>query len=88
MAGCNCKRGKGTLNNVNNPDYIQIAQEVFNRVISGKEIQDLNDLDKVEIMGVYSSLYPNSSGTPSIESAIEHIKVGIEMFNTKYGRRK
>lgn len=84
---CNCKRGKGTLNNLNNPDYIQIAQEVYNRVILGKTIEDLTDLDKIEIMGAYTSLYPNSKGTPTIESAIEHIRVGIEMFNQKYGKR-
>ena len=85
--GCNCKRGKGTLNNVNSPDHIKIAQEVYNRVILGKTIEDLTDLDKIEIMGAYNSLYPNSNGTPTIESAIEHIKVGIEMFNQKYGKR-
>ena len=84
---CNCKRGKGTLNNLNSPDHIQSAKEVFNRIISVKTIQDLDDLDKVEIMGVYSSLYPNSNGTPSVENAIEQIKAGIEMFNIKYGRK-
>lgn len=85
--GCNCKRGKGTLNNLNSPDHIQSAQEVYNRIISVKTIEDLDDLDKVEIMGVYASLYPNSNGTPSIENAIEQIKSGIEMFKIKYGRK-
>ena len=86
--GCNCKRGDRKLNNINSPDHIQVAQEVYNRVIQGRDIEDLTDIDKIEIMGAYSSLYPNSSGTPSIADAIENIKIGIEMYNVRYTRRK
>lgn len=86
--GCSCKRGKGTINNLSSPDHIQIAKDVFNSIISQKTIEELTDLDKVEIMGAYATLYPNASGTPSLENAINEIKTGIELYDVKYRRRR
>jgi hypothetical protein len=89
MSGCNCK-GKGSkqmINNLNSPDHISHAQEVYERVISTKTIEEFNQYDKIEIMGSYATLYPASSQTPTLEDAINKIKEGIELYNVKYKRR-
>ena len=87
--GCNCKGGKKqVINNLDNPDHIQNAKQVVESIISVKEIQDLNELDKIEIMGAYYGLYPSSSIKPSVEDAINQIKIGIEIYGTKYTRRR
>ena len=87
--GCNCKGGKKQVtNNLDSPDHIQVGKSVFNSIISQKSIEDLNDLDKIEIMGAYATLYPNSSATPSIGDAINQIKTAIELFDVKYSRKR
>ena len=86
--GCNCKGGKKQVtNNLDSPDHIQVGKNVFNSIISQKTIEDLNDLDKIEIMSAYGTLYPNSSATPSIEDAVNQIKTAIELYDVKYKRR-
>jgi hypothetical protein len=86
---CNCKGGKKRIiNNLDSPDHIKNAEEVYNRVILGKDISTFNELDIIEIMEAYKSLYPNSSATPSVESAINEIKTGIEVYNVKYSRKR
>ena len=85
---CNCKGGKKQItNNLDSPDHIQVGKNVFNSIISQKTIEDLNDLDKIEIMSAYGTLYPNSSATPSIEDAVNQIKTAIELYDVKYKRR-
>ena len=76
------------INNLDSPDHIQVGKSVFNSIISQKSIEDLNDLDKIEIMGAYATLYPNSSATPSIGDAINQIKTAIELFDVKYSRKR
>ena len=61
---------------------------MFDSIISKKTIEDLNDLDKIEIMDAYATLYPNSSAQPSIEDAVNQIKTAIELFDVKYTRRR
>jgi hypothetical protein len=87
--GCNCKKGtKQVINNLDNPDHIQNAKQVIESIINVKDIQTLNDLDIIEIMGAYYGLYPSSSIKPSVEDAINQIKIGIEIYGTKYTRRR
>ncbi len=89
---CNCKGNgkKSNLNNLNNIDFINYAKQVYNDVIVGKTLEEYSDLDKVEIVSAYSSLYPNSSIIPGIEDAIRNIKDGIEQFdnNNSYQKTK
>ena len=86
--GCNCKGGKKQItNNLDSQDHIQVGKNVFNSIISKKTIEDLDDLDKIEIMGAYATLYPNSSATPNIGDAINQIKTAIELYDVKYRRR-
>ena len=85
---CNCKGGKKQMvNRLDSPDHIQYAKEVYNRVVSSKTTQEFNDLEKVEIIGAYATLYPSSSQTPSIEEAIKQIKQGIELYDVRYTRK-
>jgi hypothetical protein len=87
--GCNCKGGRKQItNNLDSPDHIQVGKNVFDSIISKKTIEDLNDLDKIEIMSAYGTLYPNSSATPSVEDAVNQIKTAIELFDVKYTRRR
>jgi len=87
--GCNCKGGrKQVVNNLDNPDHIQNAKNIVESIISVKDTQDLTDLDKIEIMGAYYGLYTSSSIKPSVEDAINQIKIGIEIYGTKYTRRR
>jgi hypothetical protein len=87
--GCNCRGGKKVVhNNLDNPNYIENAKQVVESIISVKEIQDITDLDIVEIMGAYYGLYPSSSIKPTVEDAINQIKIGIEIYGTKYTRRR
>ena len=75
-------------NNLSSPDHIQYGKDVYNRVVVPNTTKEFNDLDKVEIMQAYGSLYPNSSVTPSLDDAISKIKEGIELYDVKYTRRK
>ena len=87
--GCNCRGGKKVVhNNLDNPNYIENAKNIVETIISVKQIQDLTDLDIIEIMGAYYGLYPSSSIKPSVEDAINQIKIGIEIYGTKYTRRR
>ena len=87
--GCNCKGGsKQITNRLDSPDHIQYGKDVYNRVVLTNTTQEFSDMDKIEIMGAYATLYPSSSQTPSIEDAINKIKEGIELFDVKYTRRK
>ena len=55
--GCNCGKGKKQItNNLDNPDHIQNAKNIVESIINVKTIEDLNDLDKIEIMGAYYGL--------------------------------
>ena len=51
-----------------------------------KTIEEIDDLDRVIIMETYKLLYPSSSATPSLEEAINQIKIGIEVYDVKYRR--
>ena len=86
---CNCK-GNGkqqVINNVYNIDVVNYAKEIDTRIISAKNVSDYTDVDKVEVMGAYASLYPASSVTPSIEEAINQIRIGIQLYDSKQQRR-
>ena len=83
----NCKKGKKqVLNNLDSPDHVNLAREVFRSIILNKEITDFTDYDKIEINMAYLSLYPNVKGEPSIEDMVGGIKQGIELYDVKYRR--
>jgi hypothetical protein len=86
---CNCK-GKGksqVMNNLDNVDVINYAKQIYQNIILPNTTGEYSDLDKIEIIGAYSSLYPNAKTTPSVADAIEHIKIGIELYDDKQRKR-
>ena len=81
--GCNCKSGKSKpLNNVNNQDTLKVVKEIFDRVISGKDISEFDDFDKLEIFNAYSMLYPNSSQQPDTTDAVNKITHALQFLKT------
>jgi hypothetical protein len=85
MACSKCGKKK-VMNNLRNVDYINQAKEIYRDVIMNKTIEEIDDLDRVIIMETYKLLYPSSSATPSLEEAINQIKIGIEVYDVKYRR--
>lgn len=83
MSCSRCKQKK-IVNNLDSPDHIKIVKEIYNDVILKGE--PYSELDNLEIYRAYETLYPNSSSTPSIQDAINKIKIGIEVYGTKYKR--
>ncbi len=84
---CNCKKGKSqVINNVYNVDVVNYAKDIYNNIISTKTMEEYTDVDKVEIMSAYASLYPASSITPSLEEAINQIKIGINLYEVRKRR--
>ncbi len=84
---CNCKGGrKQVINNLDSPDHVKLAKDVFNSVISGKDMTTITDLDLLEISNAYLSLYPNVKGTPTLDEMVGGIKQGIELYDVKYRR--
>lgn len=84
---CNCKGGKKQIiNNLDSPDHILVAKDVYNSVISGRDISSFTDLDLIEISNAYLSLYPNVKGTPTLDEMVGGIKQGIELYDVKYRR--
>jgi len=84
--GCNRCKQKKVMNNLHNVDYINEAKKTYKEIIVGKSIDEYTDLDKVMIMNTYTHLYPASSAVPSLEDAINQIKIGIEVYDVKYRR--
>ena len=83
----NCKKGrKQVVNNLDSPDHVNNAREVFRTIILDKGISDFTDYDKIEINMAYLSLYPNVKGEPTIEEMVGGIKQGIELYDVKYRR--
>lgn len=88
MGNCNCKRKPQVINNVYDVNVVNYAKEIYSRVIEPNTTGEYNDADKIEIMAAYASLYPASSATPTIENAVEQIKIGINLYDVRKQRRK
>jgi len=86
---CNCKKGgkSQVMNNLDSPDHIAYVREIYERVVVPNTTGEYSDLDKIEIIGGYSTLYPNAQTTPSVADAIEHIRIGIELYDDKNKKR-
>ena len=83
--GCNCKRGKKVINNLDSPDHIIQAKTFYSSLVD-KPIDEFDDFDKMETKRIYLFLYPNSNGVPTVESMFGHIKTAIEIYDVKYRR--
>jgi hypothetical protein len=86
--GCNCKGGKPqVMNFVDSPDHIAYSKEIYERVVVPNTTGQYTDLDKIEIIGAFSTLYPNASTTPTIADAIQQIRIGVELYDNKQQKR-
>lgn len=87
--GCNCKGARPKiLNNLKSVDHLKIAKEVDDRILKQKSLEELDDFDWMELYGVFSQLYPNSTGTPSKEEVINEIKNAVALMGIKYTNKK
>lgn len=86
--GCNCKKKDQVLNNIKNPVYLEPAKDVFSDIISAKNIEDYDELEKMVVMQTYVSLYPNNKSVPTLQTAVDGIRDAINLYNIKYVRKK
>ena len=79
--GCNCKGGKArVINNLNSSDHIDLAKGVQTRIILSKDRDAYSEEDKMDIMYAYKELYPNSSGIPNLDNAVDSINIAITNY--------
>ncbi len=84
--GCNRCKQKQMVNRLDSPDHIALAKNVYETIILAKTINEYDDLDRLEIHRAFDTLYPNASAVPSLEDAINQIRIGLEVYGTKYKR--
>jgi len=86
--GCSsCKRKPQVINNLNNEDVINYVKQIYDNIILPNTTGEYSDLDRIEIIGGYSALYPNASSAPSLQDAIDNIRIGIELYNDQHTKR-
>jgi len=88
--GCNCGKGgkKKSLNNLDSVQHLELAKEVYDRIISQKQFNDIDNFDWAELYSVFSQLYPQSSVVPSKEQLIVDIKNAMGLLELKYTKIK
>jgi hypothetical protein len=79
--GCRCKGGK--LNNLDSLDHLKLASDVYNSVVLGKDLSQLDEFDQMEIFSTYGQLYPNQKIKPTLEQAIGQLKEAHERYTQK-----
>jgi hypothetical protein len=79
--GCHCKGGK--LNNLDSLDHLKLASDVYNSVVLGKDLSQLDEFDQMEIFSTYAQLYPNQKIKPTLEQAIGQLKEAHERYTQK-----
>ena len=81
--GCNCGKPK-KLNNLNSQSHLLIAKDVYDRIISQKTIEEIDDSEWVEIYQAYKTVYPNSTSYPDKQRTIEMISNSLMFLKVKY----
>lgn len=74
------------MTRLRNPDHIQQAKQTWSEIIEGRDVTTFTGLETVVIYQTYNQLYPASSAQPSLEDAINQIKLAIEVYDVKYKR--
>jgi len=88
--GCNCgkKSTRNPLNNLDSQEHLELAKDVYDRIISQKQFEELDEFDWVELYSVFSQLYPQSTGVPSKEQVINEIKNAVGLLGIKYTTKR
>ena len=89
MGGCNCGKSgkKKLLNNTKNQETLQIVDEAFKRLVEGKQIEDISELDWIELYTIWRLLYPNASGSPSQNQVLNDINTSRQFLRVKYVKK-
>lgn len=77
--GCNCKKPQ-VLNNLKSVDHLRLASETYNTTVKGKNIDALDDFDKLQIFNAFKSLYPRASALPTLTDAIGKITEANNLY--------
>jgi hypothetical protein len=80
--GCNCKRGKGKLNNLNSKDHLKLAVDFYETTISKKPIQEYDEFDKIEASAIFNQLYPNASIKDNMDLIVSEITFAAQKYKT------
>lgn len=82
--GCNCGKGKAKpLNNLDSSDHLSLASDTYKSIISQKTTSEMDEVDKMEIIRVYMSLYPNQKLQPTLENAIHYVTEAHYKYTSK-----
>jgi hypothetical protein len=80
--GCNCKKPQ-VLNNLKSVDHLRLAAETYDNTLGIKNIDELDDFDKMQIFNAFKSLFPNAKTLPTLDDAIGHLKSAKQSFSKK-----
>lgn len=83
--GCNCKRRTQVLNYEDSKDHINLIESTFKDIFPDGMIEDLSDLDKVQLVSLYKSIYPNSKGEPQPLDVVNILQGVVEKY---YSRKR
>jgi len=59
-----CCKGNKTINNLQNPSYVKMAEVMWNEV-KDTPVDELTTDQIIEMRNIYKMVYPNSKGQPS-----------------------
>lgn len=81
--GCNCKKPK-PLNNVKSQTHLLVAKDVYDRIITQKTLEEIDDLEWMEIYQAYKTVYPNATSIPDKQKVVEMISNSLQFLKVKY----
>lgn len=81
--GCNCKRKTQILNYEDSKDHINLIENTLRDIFSTSDRETLTDLDKIQLVSVYESVYPNSKVKPEPKDIINILEGVINKFYTR-----
>jgi hypothetical protein len=81
--GCNCKSGKATLNNLKSNDHLKLAYDFVRDTLQDKKLEDLDLVERNELLFVFSSLYPNASIKDNYDLMLNEVVSASQKYKKK-----
>jgi hypothetical protein len=81
--GCNCKKKNQIVNHEDSRDHITLIENTLSEIFSVSDRETLTDLDKIQLVSVYESVYPNSKGKPNPIDIINILEEVLNKFKTR-----